>query len=786
MAEHYSRRILTHLADRRYAPCPVSQLARQLGVESDDYDEFRRTVKQLQGEGRVVLGPSDCLSLSPPGKQVLGTFRLHERGFGFIEPDAPAVHSDLFVPPGQTADAMNGDHVRARVIRQKSKGVGSNQDRFVGRIVEILQRCDRRFVGVLLKQGRIHTVKVDGRSALDSILIRDAGASGAAIQDKVIVEIIRYPEGPHEQAEGVITEVLGEAGNPGVETVAVMRTYGLPEHFPENVLGEARRAVEGFADAVPPDREDLTRQFVCTIDPPDARDFDDAISLRRTDIGFELGVHIADVARFVAPGSALDEEARRRGNSTYLPRRVVPMLPEVLSNGVCSLQESVNRFAKSCFITMDQAGRPLRQRFARTVIRSAKRLTYLEAQALIDGDVRRAHKHACTEPQYPEKLLETLMLMDELARLIRHRRLGQGMIVLDLPEAELVFDPSGRVANVVPEDNAFTHTIIEMFMVEANEAAARLFDAMAVPMIRRIHDEPSAHDTDQLRTFARVAGYNIPANPTRVQLQQLLAAVEDKPARRAVHMAVLRTLAKAEYRPSMIGHFALASDHYTHFTSPIRRYADLIIHRGIDATLDVLGDRFRGRSTGVGKAEAHLKRSGRVLKRDQRVPDEVELEQVGRHCSVTERNSEAAERELRTYLVLEFLCDHLGEPFDGTVTGVTARGVYVQIDRYLVDGFMAASDLPGGGAQQWRLNSRTGALVAQGTGRSIAIGHGLEVRIATIDLSRRHMELVVAGTKKKSKASQSSQTGGFRKQPAGVQKSHQQTKRVKRQRKRRS
>ena len=388
------------------------------------------------------------------------------------------------------------------------------------------------------------------------------------------------------------------------------------------------------------------------------------------------------------------------------------MLPELLSNGICSLQEGVNRFSKSAFIRYDARGNVVGQRFSKTVIRSTKRLTYLEAQALIDNDLREARKHAKTPSNYPRQLVNTLKLMEELSKLIRKRRFKEGMIVLDLPEVELVYDDLGFVIDAVPQDDAYTHTLIEMYMVEANEAVARLFNTLQVPMIRRIHPDPNASNVDDLRRFARVAGYNIPERPNRHDLQILLDAVRGKPAQYAVHLAVLKTLSKAEYSPATIGHFALASQHYTHFTSPIRRYPDLIIHRALDAYLEHTG------KTQTGRKPKRQKKQLDKLPDDPRYPDIRILSELGRHCSATERNSESAERDLRTFLVLQLLNQHLGDDFHGTVTGVVNAGIFVQIDRYLIDGFIHVSELPtpNSGGDRWKLNSTTGALVAPEVG----------------------------------------------------------------------
>ncbi len=738
----YQDKILDYISDHRYEPQSIRDLADALGVAEDEVSAFRQAAEELLQEGQVILSHSESVTLPPPGKEMIGKFRRHERGFGFVIPDELTAHGDLFIPPGNVGDAMTGDHVRAKVMTQKRRAA-TGKSPYIGRIVDIIERGSSSFVGTLSKRGKHWIVTVDGRALHEPVIIHDPGNKNAKVGDKVAIELVKYPDDFGTIPEGVITDVLGEAGEPDVETAAVIRAYSLAEDFPSEVVEQAREASKKLSGDIPTDREDLTETFICTIDPPDAKDYDDAISITKFDAPesdgavWELGVHIADVAHFVQPGSALDQEAFKRGNSTYLPRKVIPMLPELLSNGVCSLQEGVNRFAKSCFIRLDATGHVISERFARTVIRSQKRLTYLEAQALIDDDIREAHKHTKTTADYSSQLIACVKRMDELARIIRARRMKQGMIVLGLPDCELVFDDSGRVVDAVPEDDAFTHTIIEMFMVEANEAAARLFSGLTIPMVRRIHPDPDAYDVDELRSFARVAGYNIPSRPDRHQLQELLESVRGKAAQHAVHLAVLKTLSKAEYSPKLIGHFALASQHYTHFTSPIRRYPDFVVHRGIDAIIDAAD------SNRINNKDK--KKIAKATAKDTRVPNEDKMIELSRHCSNTERNSESAEKELRTYLVLELLSNHLGDDFGGTVTGVTGAGIYVQLDRFLIDGFIRVAELPPSG-EHWKLNANTGALVAQRSGKAIAIGDRFTVRIAKIDLARRQMDLVVVET----------------------------------------
>ena len=753
MPDRFARRILDHLADRRYQPRTLRQLMDDLAIADDQRDDFAKAVQTLLENDQLVCGSEDTIGLPPVGDEMVGRFRSHERGFGFVVPDSLTEHGDLFIPPGKSADAMDGDRVRAKVRRERGRA-GGGRSPFTGIIVEVLKRADRQFVGTLTKKGKTYLVKVDGRVIAEPIVIRDAEASNAKVGDKVVVDIIDYPDrGRNELAEGVIVEVLGESGLPDVETRSVMRAYGLAEKFDKQVMAEARAAsqkMEGTEDAIPDDRVDLRQELILTIDPPDAKDYDDAISIKKLEgeggAAWELGVHIADVAHFVDLGGPLDESAYERGNSTYLPRHVIPMLPEVLSNGVCSLQEGVDRFAKSVFVRYDAQGHVLNQRFAKTIIRSNKRLTYLEAQALIDDDIREAVKHCKSEAKYPRDLIKALKMMNELSRTIRERRFGEGMIVLGLPEVALIFNDAGHVIDAEPEDDAYTHTLIEMFMVEANEAAARLFNDLDIPMIRRVHPDPDAHGLKDLRSFARVAGYNIPSTPSRKELQWLLDKVRDTPAQHAVHMAVLKTLSRAEYAPTPIGHFALASEHYTHFTSPIRRYPDFVVHRALNAVIDA--QRELGLPTDKPIKGKQHKQISKLVVKDKRVPNEESLNEIGRHCSNTERNSTDAERELRKFLVLQLLTTRLGEDFSATVTGTTGQGAFLELEHYLVDGFVGLNDLPGDKADRWKLNPNTGALVAMRSGNIIAIGDRFTVRIANIDLARRQMELVIVDDRK--------------------------------------
>ncbi|MBL9001339.1 MAG: VacB/RNase II family 3'-5' exoribonuclease [Phycisphaerae bacterium] len=750
MALRYKKRLLNHLRHEDYTPTRLGELAKDLNIPGEELEEFTAAVQTFQAEGLLVVSSSGHVQLPSladiEGGEIVGVFRKNQRGFGFVTPTESVREGSVFIGPEDVGDALTGDTVRVRVGRSRG------DDRFSGTIVEVVERKKSSYSGTLTKRGQQWVVLPDGKQISQPIVVRDAEAKNGREGDKVVLELVVWPEGDM-LGEGVIVRVLGEAGQPDVETQAVIAAYDLPGEFPEPCIQQARdaaarydREIAAFYEKGPAaldNRLDMTEDFILTIDPPDAKDYDDAISIRRTEDGWELGVYIADVAHFIPPGSPLDIEAKDRANSCYLPRKVIPMLPEILSNGICSLQEGVPRYCKAAFITYDKQGNPRGEGVAQVLINSKKRLTYLEAQALIDGDLNEARRHAKTPPKYTDELLETLREMDRCAKAIQGRRNRQGMIVLDLPECVLIYDENGHVIDAEREDDAFTHKLIEMFMVEANEVVARLAESMQVPLLRRVHPEPIPGDVDEMRKVAMVAGFRIPKNPTREELQGLLNATRGKPPARAVHLAVLRTLSKAEYSPALIGHYALASEAYAHFTSPIRRYADLTVHRFI---ADYLTRTENGTRRPRGdEAKVQLGRDIMTLKS---TPTEEDLLAIGRHATQREVNAESAEKELRNFLVLQLLEKHIGEAYSGVVTGVNNRGIFVQIDKYLADGFIKSEDLPGdvtrdNATPMWRIDQKTGALVDIRSGRSFNFGDLVSVRIGAVDLARRQLELFI-------------------------------------------
>ena len=701
MLEIFKRNIVKLLRRRDYEPLKLSQVAKALGVSSEDYAEFKRAFEELRRTGHVVLGGRNLVSLPGMSGRVIGTFRANARGFGFITPLEPNAHGDLFVPPNATAEAMTGDIVAARVRRKGKRG---GQLQFGGEVGEILERSQNRFVGTLRKQKDSWIVQPDGKGFNEPITVDDVGAKGAKPKDKVVVEIMTYPTGQY-LARGVIVEVLGKAGQYESEIQSVIRQFHLPGDFDVECNGEARDAAGGFEAETIEGREDITAKVVITIDPPDAKDFDDAISIEKDDKGNRvLGVHIADVSNFVKADSALDVEAKERGNSIYLPGRVIPMLPEVLSNGVCSLQPGQKRFVKSAYLTYDGQGNILSRRFANSVMKSTERLTYQQADRILKGHTKVAKN----------KTVELVKEMEMLSRAIEKRRVKNGMLHLDLPETELVMDESGRVVDAEPADDSYPHTIIEMFMVEANDAVAGLLDRLDIGFMRRIHPEPDGLSMKNLAMLVRAFGYNLPRNPDRRAVQDLLAAVKGTDSSFGVNLAVLRSFEKAEYAPLNVGHYALASTHYCHFTSPIRRYADLLVHRVLEFYLQNRMDLAKNSSV------------------------EMDLTEIGKHISFTEQRAEDAERELKAVLILQMLSGRINEELNCVVTGLTSFGVFVQSRKFGIEGLIQMNDL---GPDEWEYNQKAACIEGRRTGRSIRLGQGLKVRIISVNVAARQLNV---------------------------------------------
>ena len=703
MPERFIKQIVGHVGRKGYQPVKVRQLARALGVRDKDYGAFRAAVRRLQADGRIMEGAGKTLLAPSAGNRVVGVYRANPRGFGFIVPEEPGTHGDVFVPAGMQMDAVTGDTVSG-VVGTRRRG----EERVsYARVTEILHRGRNRFVGTVHRRESLWFVEADGTCLHEPILVPDAPSQRVREGEKVVVELTDRPSA-EQSARGAIVEVLGPAGKPGVDVLSIIREFDLPETFESGVSDEARSVTDSYDPAAMSKREDLQNLLTFTIDPDDARDFDDAISIERTPDGWTLGVHIADVSHFVRDGSVLDAEARLRGTSVYFPRHVIPMLPESLSNGVCSLQEDQPRLTQSAFIRYNRKGEVQATRFASAVIRSRRRLTYDQAMRILNGQKEDA----------PADVVEAVRQAGKLARVLQDRRREAGMLELELPDVELVLDDDDRVIDAQPESTDFSHKMIEMFMVEANEAVARLFHREGVCCLRRIHEPPADDALAKMSRFVHVCGHRIPAAPQREDLQRLLTSVAGKPDAFAVNLAVLRSLTRAEYSPRLKGHYALASECYCHFTSPIRRYPDLIVHRILGAYL----------------------RSGLEAFRQAGRTHEDDLAKIGAECTFAEQRAQDAERELKMVKVLQFLAGKVGEPMETVISGVTSFGMFCQCRRFLIEGLIRFDEMP---RERWQIDEQTGTAHARRSGRKYRIGDSLRVVILSVDLSRRQLRLAL-------------------------------------------
>jgi ribonuclease R len=547
-------------------------------------------------------------------------------------------------------------------------------------------------------------VRVDGTVFSHSIYVGDPGAKGAKLEDKVVFEMLRFPSA-EDRGEGVITEVLGPRGKPGVDTLSIIRALGLPDVFPDDALQEARAAAAAFDEADLDGREDLTSALVVTIDPADAHDFDDAISLTLDPHSrhWQLGVHIADVAHFAPPGSALDREARRRATSVYLPQKVLPMFPELLSNGLASLQQGKVRFVKSALMDLTPHGQKTTARFANGVIRVRKRFNYDEVTQILEDPAGKGAKL--------DREVLALLLRD-LAMILRKRRLKRGALELNMPEVELEYDDQGRVSGAHLRRHDVSHQIIEEFMLLANEAVATQLDSLGVPFLRRVHPAPEPNKLRAFAEFARILGYKIQRETDRFALQRILEQSAGQPEAYAVHYALLRSLKQASYSPEEEGHYALASENYCHFTSPIRRYPDLQVHRLL------------GRWLRTGKAGS----------------DEAELAALGGHCSKMERRAELAERELIKLKLLTYLSERIGHEMEVIITGVADYGFYGAAEELPVEGLVHVSTLTD---DYYYFDEASHSLNGRRTKRRYRLGDRVKVKVVRVDLQRRQLDFRV-------------------------------------------
>jgi ribonuclease R len=700
--------ILRLLRAPKYRPLDSVELGKALGRKSGVRMNLNAVLRELEQAGEIARIRKNRYVLPSEADLVTGTIHVHQAGFAFLPREKPG-EQDLFIAAENTGTAMHGDRVVARITRDEPYArARSGQGRAEGRVIRVLERAHDSLVGTLEQSKNFFYVVPDDPRIVHNVYVQVPPQPPLPKVpnrgDKVVVRLEPW-ESRHVNPEGQIVEVLGPSSAPGVDMLSVIRKYHLPTEFPADVVAEAHEIPETVSERMFDGREDLREQFIVTIDPDDARDFDDAINVERVPGGgWRLGVHIADVAAYVKPGGALDREAFKRGNSVYLPDRVIPMLPERLSNGVCSLHPGVNRLTHSVFIEFTKQGRTKSCRFARTIIRSARRLTYREAYAFLKAPPN-------------DELSERLHVAWELASLLRKNRFQQGSLDLDFPEVKVRLDDQGRPIRLERIENDESHQLVEEFMLAANEAVARELKNRSIPVIYRVHENPEPDRLAEYRELVLSYNYKVGDLTNRSELQRLLASLAGKPEEQALKIGLLKSLNRARYAPQPLGHYGLAKTNYTHFTSPIRRYADLVVHR----TLAERDHPHRSRAD-VGRLAA-----------------------TAEHISITERVAADAEMESVKMKKLEFFQRQLDardpQVFRAAVIDVKNFGLLVELPDVLITGFVHVSSMTD---DFYVFHPAQRRFIGRQSRRRFSIGDQLRVFVARVDVFKRQVDFAIA------------------------------------------
>jgi len=700
-------KIISLLREKANRPLLMKELMLDMGVPKAERQVFKRALRELQVAGEVIKIRGNRFGLPEKMSLTVGKLSVHPDGYGFVMPEKEG-EPDIYINSRNLMGGMHGDRVVARIEREKGDG------RQEGRIIRIMERAQERVVGKYVA-GRGFAVVVSTNPRLThEFYVPPKAGGGAKDGDLVVAEIDRYPE-PHRSPEVHVTKVLGRAGEPGLDTDLIIEEHGLATEFSPAALKEAKSVAQEVTAAMRRGRRDLREIKTVTIDGERARDFDDAVGVEQlSDGNIKLYVSIADVANYVKEGAPLDVDARARATSVYFPDRVLPMLPEELSNGICSLNPAVERLALTAEMVFNKKGDRVGCELYESVIKSDHRMTYTDVSAIIEKD------DADTKARYQE-LVGDFMLMSELMERLNRMRKRRGSLDFDLPEPEVITDLQGKTTAIIKSERNEAHRLIEEFMLAANEAVAFHLESHGVPLLYRVHEEP---DQDKLEELGElVKGFGIPwpgvENIKPRNLAQVLKDVAGRPEERFINTVILRSMKLAKYSPENAGHFGLASRCYCHFTSPIRRYPDLTVHRALKE----------------------------LLKKGTMPPDRKsalasELPALGQHTSFMEREAEDAERKVVELKKLQFMLNKVGAEFTGHITGVTAFGFFVELEDYFVEGLVRLTSLYD---DYYVYEEKRHALTGEHNGRVFRLGDTVGVRVERVDLERRQMDFSVTG-----------------------------------------
>ena len=698
-----SREFILQVMAAEGAPLQQEDLVERLAISDDEVEFFARRLQAMARAGQIIVNRRRALCIAEKLDLVAGTVQGHPDGFGFLIRDDN--QPDMFLSQGEMSKVLHGDRVMVR------PGGIDRRGRIEGEVVEVLERANTTIVGTYRVEHGIGRIEPADRRLHHDMLI-PADARGEAQNGQIVMaEIVQQP-GRHSPPIARVVQVLGNATDPGMEIEIALRKHKLPHTFPPEVEAEAARIPVRVAARDVKGRRDLREVPLVTIDGETARDFDDAVHCEVLPKGFRLHVAIADVSHYVAVGSALDREAKERGNSVYFPRRVIPMLPEALSNGICSINQGVDRLCMVCEMEIDPRGEITRYEFYPAVMHSHARLTYNEVwDALSDADSDAAQRLAPVLPQ--------LEALNQLFNVLLKARAKRGAIDFETVETRMIFDDRGKIERIERISRNDAHRIIEECMLAANVCASALLQGHSQPALYRVHEGPTPEKLERLQEFLREFGLQLEGGdePHASDYAKLLAGIKTRPDAELLQTVMLRSLQQAQYRPEALGHFGLAYESYTHFTSPIRRYPDLVIHRAIRAVL--AGDK---KSMG-------------------------DLAEIGKHCSMTERRADDATREVEAWLKCFYMQDRVNEVFDGTISGVTGFGVFVALDSVYVEGLVHISEL---GTDYFHFDAAKHHLLGERTGQRYRLGDRLSVKLVRVDMESSRLDFVPADQPEKS------------------------------------
>ncbi len=704
----YQAKLLSFMKEEDYKPMTVSEIEEYFGLsEADEFRELVKTLVKMEAQGQIVRSRSNRYGLPERMNLMRGRFIGNAKGFGFVAPEEEGM-DDVFIPPHEINGALNGDTVLIRVVKE------SSGDRREGTVTKIVERHKTSFVGTYqANRGFGFVVTDDKRMNMDIFVTKD-DSLGAVDGHKVVVEITHWPD-ETKSAAGMITEILGHKNDPGVDILSILYKYEIPPEFPEEVVAAAAAVPDEIDPKDIIGRRDLRNEVIVTIDGADAKDLDDAVTVKKNSDGtYKLGVHIADVSFYVTEGSILDEEAYERATSVYLTDRVIPMIPHRLSNGICSLNPQVDRLTLSCEMVIDGSGRVVSHEIFQSVINTTERMTYTDVYQILE--------HADENPELMERYASLVPMfkdMAELAQVLRNKRMGRGSIDFDFKESKVIVDEDGWPTDIVLRERTVAERLIEEFMLAANETIAEHFHRMELPFIYRIHEDPKPEKLERFFEFVTNFGIVIKGSGNSVHpkaLQEIIRSIEGMPEEPVISTMLLRSLQQAKYYPESLGHFGLSTDYYTHFTSPIRRYPDLIVHRLIRTYL------------------VEEDTSKETVFKWQKQMDEI-----ADHTSSRERRAVDAERDTDALKKAQYMSDKVGEEFEGIVSSITNFGMFIELEN-TVEGLVHISNMTD---DYYRFDDRTMMMIGERTARQFRIGDEVKIRVTNVTIEESSVDFEI-------------------------------------------